>query len=90
MRFDDRRLGARPVVVASLSAERAALVGETSDGHVPLVPMGICHGVPLGDQVTLCGLATIALSLFPGLPLAAATFLRRCDACVERLDEAGA
>jgi hypothetical protein len=84
----DGAAGAPQIVVASLGAERTPLVGQENAPHVSLVPTGVCHGAPLGEQLTLCGLVTESLSWFPGLAFAAAEFLRRCESCLARVHEA--
>jgi len=36
--------------------------------------------------MTVCGLSTAGLTVFPGLGFADASFLRCCDTCALRLD----
>lgn len=74
------------IVVTSVGAERLVAAGQDPAGHVPLVPDGVCHAAALGEQRTLCGLGTERLSWFPGLPFRAAAFLRRCEACLRRVE----
>jgi hypothetical protein len=71
-----------PIVVTSVVSERLSVPGDDPAAHAALVPTGLCHAAPLGQQHTLCGLVTEPLSWFPGLRFAAADFLRRCDACL--------
>jgi hypothetical protein len=69
-------------VVASRRAERVSLAGRPDNPHLPLVPDGICHAVPLGGSRTVCGLEIGALTVFPGLAFVASTFLLRCGECL--------
>lgn len=68
-------------VVASRLADRVSLAGRPDGPHLPLVPEGLCHGVLLGSESTLCGLPVEQLRVFPGLSFASSTFLARCDEC---------
>jgi hypothetical protein len=87
---ESTRAPAAQVVVASLAADRQPLTPQEAGGHVPLVPVGICHGAWLGHETTLCGLRTQALTWFPGLSFGDAQFLPRCPSCLEILDRAPA
>jgi hypothetical protein len=69
------------VVVASRLSDRVSLAGRPDNAHLPLVPEGLCHGVRLGADRTLCGLPVRDLNVFPGLSYTGSTFLRRCVEC---------
>ena len=81
----DRAPAGLRIVVASLGAERLSLAGQDEAPHIPLVPAGVCHGAPLGERFTLCGLPTEPLAWFPGLAFSDADCLSRCEACLATL-----
>lgn len=77
--------GSAAEVVASRLSERVSLAGRPDNPHLPLVPEGVCHALPLGEPRTVCGASVEELAVFPGLVFAAATFLHRCVECVSMI-----
>lgn len=72
-------------VVASRFSERVSLAGRPDNPHLPLVPEGMCHALPLGGRRTVCGIPAEELVVFPGLAFALATFLHRCSECLSSI-----
>ena len=75
----------RAEVVASRFSERVSLAGRPDNSHLPLVPEGVCHALPLGARRTVCGIPAEELVVFPGLAFALATFLHRCSECLSSI-----